>query len=525
MAGWQFGIIIVLLILTVTLLVVIFLRMLTGRDLDTERLQDELVGVRSQLDAAMKINTELNARLREEVSGSMREVREDVRDDLREMSDEISDGLAGVRSEVNVSLREGMRSQSDQLLRAASLQNETLSGMKDSMVRTLTESVDRLQASNAEHLDRIRGVVDEKLDKTLNDRLDMNFRAVGDQLGRLYQSLGELQALSGGVNELNRTLANVKTRGIWGEVQLGRILEQTMTRSQYDVNVAVRKNSDDRVEFAVRFPAQDGSGDMVYLPIDAKFPSDIYNRIAEAAEAGDSRLLQSATGELKGRILEEARSIRNKYINPPITTGYAVMFLPTEGLYAEVLRIDGLTEKCQSMGVIVAGPTTITALLNSLQVGFRNVQLSKKSVEVMKLLEAVKAQFARLDEEIGKTRKKLTEAQTQTEKLQNRARIIRNRMRRVGEIDVREADRLLLGEEKAEEVENLPFPELSAETESLPFPEESAETESLPFPEVSAETESLPFPEESVEAESLPFPDVSAETENLLFPEMSAETE
>lgn len=444
MAGWQFGIIIVLLILAVTLLAVIFIKLLTGRDMDAERLQDELVGVRSQLDASMKINTELNARLREEVSSSLRDVREDVRDDLREMSDEISDGLAGVRSEVNVSLREGMRSQSDQLLRAASLQNETLTGMKDSMVRTLTESVDRLTTSNAEHLDRIRGVVDEKLDKTLNERLDMNFKAVGDQLGRLYQSLGELQSLSGGVSELNRTLSNVKTRGTWGEVQLGRILEQTMPRSQYDVNVALKKNSDDRVEYAIRFPAQDGSEEVVYLPIDSKFPSDIYNRIIEASEAGDVQRLTAATGELKGRILEEARTIRDKYINPPLTTGYAVMFLPTEGLYAEVLRIDDLTERCQGMGVIVAGPTTITALLNSLQVGFRNVQLSKKSVEVMKLLEAVKAQFTRMDEDIDKTQKKLLEAQNQTERLQNRARIIRTRMRKVGEIDVEEADRLLL---------------------------------------------------------------------------------
>lgn len=444
MAGWQFGIIIVLLILAVTLLAVIFIKLLTGRDMDAERLQDELVGVRSQLDASMKINTELNARLREEVSSSLRDVREDVRDDLREMSDEISDGLAGVRSEVNVSLREGMRSQSDQLLRAASLQNETLTGMKDSMVRTLTESVDRLTTSNAEHLDRIRGVVDEKLDKTLNERLDMNFKAVGDQLGRLYQSLGELQSLSGGVSELNRTLSNVKTRGTWGEVQLGRILEQTMPRSQYDVNVALKKNSDDRVEYAIRFPAQDGSEEVVYLPIDSKFPSDIYNKIIEASEAGDVQKLTATTGELKGRILEEARTIRDKYINPPLTTGYAVMFLPTEGLYAEVLRIDDLTERCQGMGVIVAGPTTITALLNSLQVGFRNVQLSKKSVEVMKLLEAVKAQFTRMDEEIDKTQKKLLEAQNQTERLQNRARIIRTRMRKVGEIDVEEADRLLL---------------------------------------------------------------------------------
>ena len=184
-----------------------------------------------------------------------------------------------------------------------------------------------------------------------------------------------------------------------------------MTRSQYETNVATRRNSDDRVEFAIKFPAQDGTDETVYLPIDAKFPSDIYNKIVDASESGDAKRMSAVTAELRQRILTEARTIRDKYLNPPHTTNYAVMFLPTEGLYAEVLRIDGLTEKCQSMGIIVAGPTTITAILNSLQAGFRNIALSKKSVEVMKLLEAVKAQFVRMDEEVTRTQKKLHEAQ------------------------------------------------------------------------------------------------------------------
>jgi DNA recombination protein RmuC len=266
---------------------------------------------------------------------------------------------------------------------------------------------------------------------------------VGDQLGLLYKSLGELQALSSGVSDLNRTLANVKTRGVWGEVQLGRILEQTMTKSQYAVNVVTKPNSDDRVEYAVLFPAQDGSGEQVYLPIDAKFPSDIYNRIIEAGESGDAKVMAAVTQELKVRILDEARTIRDKYLSPPHTTNYGIMFLPTEGLYAEVLRIDGLTEKCQQIGVIVAGPTTITAILNSLQAGFRNVALSKKSFEVMKLLEAVKTQFAKLDDEVERTQKKLSDATKSTDRLRHRTELIQRRMRNVTELDAAEARKLL----------------------------------------------------------------------------------
>ena len=197
------------------------------------------------------------------------------------------------------------------------------------------------------------------------------------------------------------------------------------------------------MEFAIKFPAQDGTDETVYLPIDAKFPSDIYNKIVDASESGDAKRMSAVTAELRQRILTEARTIRDKYLNPPHTTNYAVMFLPTEGLYAEVLRIDGLTEKCQAMGIIVAGPTTITAILNSLQAGFRNIALSKKSVEVMKLLEAVKAQFARMDEEVTRTQKKLHEAQAANDQLHHRTRIIQKRMRNIAEMEVPEAEALL----------------------------------------------------------------------------------
>ena len=422
----QFVILFILLLAAVVLLVLVLLRL--GQTVSVgasaeriEDLQDELVRIGEQVQTTARTTAEYNAQLRSEVNTALR------------------DGL----SEQSRQQRETSIIVSEQMLSASRNQTDSLLKLQDSVTRTLTESMDRLQSSNEEKLDQIRGVVDEKLDKTLNERLDTNFKMVGDQLGLLYKSLGELQALSSGVSDLNRTLANVKTRGVWGEVQLGRILEQTMTKSQYTANAATKPNSDDRVEYAVLFPAQDGSGEQVYLPIDAKFPSDIYNRIIEAGESGDAKAISAVTQELKVRILDEARTIRDKYLSPPQTTNYGIMFLPTEGLYAEVLRIDGLTEKCQQIGVIVAGPTTITAILNSLQAGFRNVALSKKSFEVMKLLEAVKTQFAKLDDEVERTQKKLSDATKSTDRLRHRTELIQRRMRNVTELDAAEARKLL----------------------------------------------------------------------------------
>ena len=426
MSTTQFTFIIILLFAVLVLLALLLIQYSKSRaqNVSAERiedLQDELVRIGEQVRTNASTTAEYNAQLRSEVNTALRDGLSEQSRQQREMSIIVS----------------------EQMLSSSRNQTDSLLKLQDSVTRTLTESMDRLQSSNEEKLDQIRGVVDEKLDKTLNERLDTNFKMVGDQLGLLYKSLGELQSLSSGVSDLNRTLANVKTRGVWGEVQLGRILEQTMTKSQYTSNVVTKQNSDDRVEYAVLFPAQDGSGEQVYLPIDAKFPSDIYNRIIEAGESGDAKAMAAVTQELKIRILDEARTIRDKYLSPPYTTNYGIMFLPTEGLYAEVLRIDGLTEKCQQIGVIVAGPTTITAILNSLQAGFRNVALSKKSFEVMKLLEAVKTQFAKLDDEVERTQKKLSDATKSTDRLRHRTELIQRRMRNVTELDSAEARKFL----------------------------------------------------------------------------------
>lgn len=409
------------------------------------RLNKDLARLEGKIDSGNQTDAEQISRLRSEVSATLR-------DGMQAQTETLNRGMQNQSD----TLSRGLKAQSDQLLQASKLQNDTLTGMKDSMVKSLADTTEKLTASNEKKLDEIRGVVSEKLDKTLNERLDTNFRQVGDQLGKLYKSLGELQNLSEGVTDLNKTLSNVKTRGTWGEVQLGRILEQTLTPGQYEENIATKKNSSDRVEYAIKFPApEDGKGS-VYLPIDSKFPSDLYNHILDASEAGDAKAVEAAVGELKNRILTEARTIRDKYISPPQTTNYAIMFLPTEGLYAEVLRINDLTEQCQAMGILVAGPTTITAILNSLQAGFRNMALSKKSFEVMKLLEAIKAQFAKMDAEVEKTQKKLSEAMSSTDKLQNRTRIITRRMQKIGEMDMNEAKGVIDLDEDEHDAASLP---------------------------------------------------------------------
>jgi len=312
------------------------------------------------------------------------------------------------------------------------------------IITIIQSSLEKLQNSNEEKLDKIQGVVNEKLDKTLNERLDSNFKQIGDSLGELYKSLGELNKLSTGVIDLNKTLSNVKTRGTWGEIQLKSILEQTMVNSQYDINVATKKNSNDRVEFAIKIPSREDNNTFIYLPIDSKMPSDIYNKIVDASATSNQDLLNAAYKELEQRIKTEARTIRDKYIDPPNTTDFAIMFLPTEGLYAEALRINGLAEWCQSnCKIVISGPTTITALLNSLRLGFSNMALTKKSQEVLKLLQAIKTQYQTFNELIEKTQKKLHEAVSSTDKLKERTEIIQRRMAKVEQLDLKEADDLL----------------------------------------------------------------------------------
>lgn len=432
--------ILIMLGLMLILLIIVTVLMVSREGKGKNRqIEEKLIRLSEKQDASSRSLESQSEALRREMNEAWRSGMQAQSAQLRRMSDSQS-----------AVLREMSDRQEEKLTRLENQQKETTlnlqkenAAQREAIIRTLIDAIDRLQSSNEEKLGAIQGVVSEKLDKTLNERLDANFSQVTRQLGKLYQSLGELKELSGGVADLNRTLSNVKTRGNWGEMQLERILNETMSRSQYDVNVATKRQSRERVEFAIKFPSQEVEGEWVYLPIDAKFPADIYNKILQAAEDNDSRALEAGKTELKNRIRHEAASISGKYLDPPYTTSYALMYLPTEGLYAEVLRLEGLSEECQKKGVIITGPTTITALLNSLQAGFRNLTLSKKSLEVMRLLEAVKGQLTRLDEAVERTQKKLGDAAQLTEDLKKRTGRLASRMRNIGEVTEETSDQLL----------------------------------------------------------------------------------
>lgn len=352
------------------------------------------------------------------------------------MSKYQSEALANLRAETAASSERQNRS----LVNMQKMTGDTLLKMQEQTNRTLRTSIESMTKSNEKKLDEIRGVVDEKLDKTLNERLDSSFKQVGEQMANLYKSLGELQQLSSGVTNLNKTLSNVKTRGNWGEVQLGRILEQTLARDQYEENIATKSGSSDRVEYAIKLPSEDGTA---YLPIDAKFPVDIYNRIAEAAENCDEAAVKSARTELTNRIKQEAVTISDKYLDPPNTADYAIMYLPTEGLYAEVLRIDGLSDYCHSKRVMIAGPTTVMALLNTISIGFRHMALNRKSEEIRKILEATKTQITKLEESAAKMEDRIDKASRAAQDIKDRTRIMKKKMGTIATIDSEESDRIL----------------------------------------------------------------------------------
>ena len=308
---------------------------------------------------------------------------------------------------------------------------------------TLSAGMERMQRDNAEKLEKMRLTVDEKLHETLNRRLGESFSLVNERLEQVYKGLGEMQTLASGVGDLKRVLTNVKTRGIWGEVQLGTLLSQILAPAQYAENVQVIPSSAERVEYAVILPGS-GEGSRVFLPIDSKFPVEAYERLLAASEAGDADAVNAASAELCSAIRTEAKRISKKYIEPPYTTDFAIMFLATEGLYAEALRCRGLTEELQrEQRILVAGPTTITALLNSLQVGFRTLAIEQRSAEVWQLLGAVKTEFGRFGDLLDQTQQRLRQAGETIEKAAVRTRAINRRLRDVEALGTAQADRML----------------------------------------------------------------------------------
>ena len=314
---------------------------------------------------------------------------------------------------------------------------ELVQNQSDSQTRRLGAFMAEMQKSNEQKLDQMRQTVDEKLTGTLNTRLNASFQTVSQQLESVYKSLGEMQKLSSGVTEsvngLNRVLTNVKSRGTWAEVQLGNILDQTVP-GMYDTNVATNPKYNGRVEFAVRIPAADGSGH-AWLPIDSKFPMEDYARLTAAAQAGDRKGMESAQKALEQRVRDEAKLVR-QYISAPETTPFAVLYLATEGLYAQILGSrSGLAEKLQQQGILLAGPTTVTALLNALAMGFRTLAINRKATEVWQVLGAAKMQYEKFGDLLQKARKKVDEAGKVLDEADHRNHIIQKHLRRVETLD------------------------------------------------------------------------------------------
>ena len=309
------------------------------------------------------------------------------------------------------SFNENMMKSLDNL---AQLQNEKL----NQLTKVTEEKFTRLTKSTEDNLEKMRVTVDEKLQNTLEKRLGESFKMVNDRLEQVYKGLGEMQTLATGVGDLKKVLSNVKTRGVLGEIQLERILEQFLAPEQYAKNVITKKGSRETVEFAIKLPGKDEVKDTIYLPLDAKFPLDIYNKLVDAYEEGNQSLIDSASKELERFIKKSAKDIRDKYIDPPNTTEFGILFLPTEGLYAEVIKRQQLVEDLQrDFKINITGPTTLVALLNSLQMGFKTLAIERHSSEVWKVLGAVKTEFAKFETVLNAAQSKLNQASSEIDKL------------------------------------------------------------------------------------------------------------
>jgi len=356
----------------------------------------------------------------------------------RELRDEMGRLGQGLRADL-ANFQRTLLAQSGE---AARQQVDQLRLMSDANERRLAA----LQDGNEKKLDQMRATVDEKLHATLEQRLGESFKQVADRLEQVHKGLGEMQTLARDVGSLNRVLTNVKTRGIFGETQLAGLLEQVFTPEQYGSEVATVPGSSERVDFALRLPGQRADGAPLWLPIDAKFPREDYERLLEAQERADPVAAEAAARAIELRLRTEARSISDKYIAPPHTTDFGILFVPTEGLYAEALRRPGLVDALQrECKVMLAGPTTLLAMLTSLQMGFRTLALEKRSAEVWEVLGAVKTEFGKFGAVLAKTKKKLAEATTTIDDATVRTRAMERRLRIVEALPEQQAQMLLPG--------------------------------------------------------------------------------
>jgi len=367
----------------------------------------------------------------------MEEINKESIANLKTNRDEITTNIANILNAQSTATSNQFNAFSQTLKNLTELNENKLENIR----KSVEEGLYKLQTENNEKLEKMRATVEEKLHETLENRLSKSFQVVSDRLEQVFKGLGEMQSLAAGVGDLKKVLTNVKTRGIWGEVQLHALIEQVLSPQQYEQNAKVNPNSSDRVEFAIKIPNKDDLNTSTYLPIDAKFPIEDYQKLLEAYEIGDIQALDSARKNMEAAILRSAKIISEKYISPPHTTDFAMMYLPIEGLYAELLKKPGIIETLQrDYRVVVTSPTTLLAIMNSLQIGFRAIVIEKRSNEVWKVLANVKTEFNKFADVLSKTRVKLDQASKVIGDAEVRTRALQRHLKQVETIPQNDND-------------------------------------------------------------------------------------
>lgn len=428
-------IILSLLVIVLTVLILISWKRIKNIDISqiNKNMDESLNGKLIEFNTSMKDEFVRN---REEYSKSEKAAREELNNSMKLMSDQVFGRMQDIS-----------KLQKDQLeIFANQLSKLTESNEQkfDRLQKKVEEQLNNIQNSNEKKLDQMRETVDEKLHSTLEKRLGESFKLVSERLESVHKGLGDMQDLARGVGDLKNVLTNVKTRGTWGEVQLENLITQVLTLEQYKKNVATKKGSNDRVEFAIVLPGKGDDDDKTLIPVDAKFPLEDYQRLLDATDKADAMLIETTSKDIERRIKDEAKKIAAKYIDPPNTTDFAILFIPIEGLYAEILRRPGLFDNVQrEYKVTIAGPTNFLAILNSLQMGFRTLAIEKRSSEVWKTLSSVKTEFQKFGDVLDKTQTKLEQASKSIGDAKVRTRAIERKLRDVQELPAGNNKKLL----------------------------------------------------------------------------------
>lgn len=418
-------ILIILVVLVIVFQIILLLKSLKGNS-----------GVDADIKNSLSFTNEYITRVENSVKDEISRNREEFNKLSKDNRTELNNSF----SEFNITIKEKF----DELTGKQKELSDVTEKRLEKMRETVESKLKSIQEDNTTQLEKMRATVDEKLQSTLEKRLGDSFKIVSERLEKVHQGLGEMQNLASGVGDLKKVLSNVKTRGVFGEYQLENILEQLLTPEQYAKNVKTKAGSNDSVEFAIKMPGKDDTNGVLWLPIDAKFPTEVYQALSAAYDSGDTAILEAAKKELTNNIKRNAKYIADKYIDPPNTTDFGIMFLPFESLYAEVLRIPGLFEQVQrEYKITITGPTTISALLNSLQMGFKTLAIGKRSSEVWQLLGAVKTEFSNYGTLVEKSRKKISEAATVLDSIGTRSRAIERKLRDVQELPSSDAVNLL----------------------------------------------------------------------------------